>query len=76
MSLDRGSSRWKAVPKFHSFRRISEDQISTLLNARYFHSFADEDFIGVFKRLVLKVPKELLEFRCLTRSLLRLKVVR
>ena len=76
VSLRRGSPRWKAVPKHHSFRHISEDQMSTLLNARYFHSFSDEDFIGVFKRLVLKVPKELLEFRCLTRSLLRLKVAR
>ena len=57
LSLRRGRPRWKAVPKHHAFRHLSEDQMSTLLNARFFHSFIDEDFVGVFKCLVLKVQK-------------------
>ena len=54
---------------------IVEDQCQTLLNARTFHTFVDEDFVGLFKNLVLQVPKEMLEYRCLTRFLLRLRAM-
>ncbi|CAE7882330.1 unnamed protein product [Symbiodinium necroappetens] len=74
ISQRRQVPRWKAVPKHHTLRHLSEDQLRNLLNCRHFHSFVDEDFIGFWKGLVQAVPKELLEFRCLTRYLLRLKV--
>ena len=75
VSHDRGVSRWKIVPKHHSLKHLSEDQVRTHLNCRHFHCFIDEDFIGFWKGLVQAVPKELLEFRGLTRYLLRLKVL-
>lgn len=74
LSIQRQVPRWKVVPKHHTFKHLAEDQVRTLLNCRFFHSFVDEDFIGFWKGLVQAVPKELLEFRCLTRYLLRLKV--
>ena len=74
MSLRRSIPRWKCVPKLHSWLHICEDQCASLVNARSYHSYVDEDFIGYWKTLVVQVPKELLELRCLTRYLLRLKV--
>ncbi|CAE7291040.1 unnamed protein product [Symbiodinium microadriaticum] len=75
LSIQRQVPRWKAVPKHHAFKHLAEDQVLTKLNCRFFHSFVDEDFIGFWKGLVQAAPKELLEFRCLTRYLLRLKVL-
>ena len=74
-SLRRKIPRWKCVPKHHMMFHIVEDQCQTLLNARTFHTFVDEDFVGLFKNLVLQVPKEMLEYRCLTRFLLRLRAM-
>ena len=67
--------RWKATPKFHAMLHLCEDQCHSLLNMRTWHCFADEDYVGIFKQLVLQCPKELLEFRCITRMLLRLKAM-
>ena len=74
LSQRRKQPRWKGIPKHHSWLHLCEDQISSLLNCRMCHSFVDEDFIGVWKKLVLAVPKPLLEYRCLCRYLLRLRV--
>ena len=52
VSHDRGVPRWKIVPKHHSLKHLSEDQVRTHLNCRHFHCFIDEDFIGFWKRLV------------------------
>ena len=71
----RAIPRWKCVPKHHSMLHLVEDQRETLVNARSFHTFVDEDFVGLFKNLVLQVPKEMLEYRCLTRFLLRLRAL-
>ncbi|CAE7674088.1 unnamed protein product [Symbiodinium sp. CCMP2592] len=75
VAQQRDRARWKVVPKHHTFRHIAEDQLSCLYNYRHCHCFLDEDFVGFWKTLVQAVPKELLEFRCLTRWLLRLKVM-
>ena len=68
----RGTARWKAVPKHHSAWHLVEEMDRTHYNVRFYHSFADEDYIGQWKSLVQSVPKDLLEYRCLTRYLLRL----
>ena len=67
--------RWKATPKFHAMLHLCEDQCQGLQNMRAWHCFTDEDYVGVFKQLVLQCPKELLEFRCITRMLLRLRAM-
>ena len=68
--------RWKATPKFHMLRHLAEDMLTTRINARTFHCYIDEDFIGHWKKLAVVVPRELMEFRMLTRYLLRLKALR
>ena len=73
ISHKRQKPRWKCVPKHHSLLHLIEDQSSSLINMRAYHTFLDEDFVGVFKALAQQVPKELLEYRCMTRYLLRLK---
>ena len=71
-SQSRGTARWKAVPKHHAAWHLVEEMDRTHYNCRHYHSFLDEDFIGQWKQLVQSVPKDLLEYRCLTRYLLRL----
>ena len=75
LSIRRQIPRWKCVPKHHTMLHLVQDQCQTLINARSYHTFVDEDFIGLFKNLVLQVPKEMLEYRCLTRFLLRLRAL-
>lgn len=66
-------NRWKILPKFHPFRHINEDVAKFRMNYRYCHTFKDEDNVGVCKALAQKVAKgPLLEYRVLTRFLLRL----
>ena len=68
-------ARWTATPKFHMLRHMGEDMLTTRINCRSFHCFIDEDFIGHWKKLAIAVPRELMEFRMLTRYLLRLKAL-
>ena len=75
-SLATGIPRWKATPKFHLLLHVVEEQCQTLRNSRAWHCFLDEDYIGQIKRLVIQCPKDMLEFRCLTRTLLRLHAMR
>ena len=66
-------NRWKLSPKLHAFRHMQEDMCRQLYNYRYCHTYKDEDFVGVMKRLCVRVSKsDLMEFRILTRFLLRL----
>ena len=74
-SLGTQCPRWKATPKFHALLHLCEDQCQSLQNMRAWHCFTDEDYVGIFKQLVLQCPKELLEFRCITRMLLRLRAM-
>ena len=73
-SIKRSIPRWKAVPKHHFFKHMSEDMVQCQYNCRHYQSYFDEDYIGRWKLLCLKVPKALMEMRLLTRYLLRLKV--
>ncbi|CAE7296075.1 unnamed protein product, partial [Symbiodinium microadriaticum] len=41
----RGTARWKAVPKHHSAWHLVEEMDRTHYNVRFYHSFADEDYI-------------------------------
>ncbi|CAE7576742.1 unnamed protein product, partial [Symbiodinium sp. KB8] len=68
--------RWKVVPKFHSLLHVAEDQRKELINGRCYNTFLDEDYVGVFKLLCVQAPKNMLEFRCLTRYYLRVKAKR
>ena len=68
-----GSRRWKYIPKLHVFLHLCEDMLHTKLNCRHTHCFRDEDHVGLIKKLAAKVHKgPLIEFRILTRYLLRL----
>ncbi|CAE7254992.1 unnamed protein product [Symbiodinium sp. CCMP2592] len=71
-SLARGTARWKAVPKHHLAWHLVEEMDRSHYNVRFYHSFLDEDYIGQWKLLAQSVPRDLLEYRCLTRYLLRL----
>ena len=71
-SNERHTARWKAVPKHHLAWHMVEEMDKSRYNVRFYHSFQDEDFLGQWKTLVQSVPKDLLEYRCLTRYLLRL----
>ena len=65
--------RWKFLAKLHPFAHLCEDMRDNLFNCRFFHCFRDEDFMGLAKRLALRVHKgPLFEYRILTRWLLRL----
>ena len=73
IAVIRGSKRWKFIPKLHVFMHLIEDVKSTTENSRFFHCFRDEDFMGVCKKLAIRVAKgPLFEYRVLTRYLLRL----
>ena len=74
-SAERRWCRWKAIPKMHLLLHLVEDQCKCKYNMRFFGCFQDEDFVGQFKLLVAEVPKELLEYRCMTRFLLRLEAM-
>ena len=71
--LQCGRRRFKIVPKFHVFKHIGEDVLRTRYNYRYYHCFLDEDYIGAWKTLATRTSKELMEFRLITRYLLRLR---
>ena len=75
VSLRRSIPRWKIVPKHHMMMHLATGMKVTRYNCRAFHCFIDEDFIGRWKSLSEMVPKELMEFRLLTRYLLRLKAL-
>jgi hypothetical protein len=65
--------RWKLIPKHHPFRHMQEDMRNKRYNYRYVHTYKDEDHVGILKKLAERVHKgDLLEFRVLTRFLLRL----
>ncbi|CAE7699244.1 unnamed protein product, partial [Symbiodinium pilosum] len=59
-------ARWKLLPKAHAMAHIIEDQHEEKYNSRFYHCYADEDAIGQWKKLVIRVNKSLLEFRCLS----------
>lgn len=42
-------------------------------NCRFFHTYVDEDMIGVTKGLARRVHRKMLEFRLMGRLLLRLQ---
>ena len=66
--------RWKLIPKLHVMRHMAEDAEKHLYNPKYHHTFKDEDTVGLLKHLCVAVHKGgLLEFRVLTRWLLRLR---
>jgi hypothetical protein len=44
---------WHHIPKHHCFQHLLLDSVSERVNPRYYHCFADEDFIGH----MLKVAK-------------------
>ena len=65
--------RWKFLCKLHIFMHLCEDMRLTLCNCRMHHTFRDEDFMGLCKKLAIRVHKgALFEYRILTRWLLRL----
>jgi hypothetical protein len=73
IGLCKGINRWRLQPKLHCLVHISEDHRIFLVNARTYHCFIDEDFVGLVKRLALKCHRgDLLELRILLRWLLRI----
>ena len=73
LSVVQKCGRWKLIPKHHPFRHICEDMATKRYNYKYVHTYKDEDNVGVMKKLAEKVAKgDLMEYRVLTRFLLRL----
>lgn len=73
VALLSNTSRWRLQPKLHAFVHIAEDHLWYGYNYRYVHCYLDEDYIGLTKRLALKVHRGgLMELRILCRWLLRL----
>lgn len=73
MSVIEKIGRWKYLPKLHVFCHLCEDMWLSHYNCRFFHCYRDEDLMGLYKRLAVRCHKgPLLEFRVLTRWLLRL----
>jgi len=74
ISLMNGTSRWRLQPKLHAYQHINEDyHLKFGYNARFVHCYIDEDFVGLTKRLAVRVHRgELMEWRILCRWLLRL----
>ena len=73
LNVAKGIQRFKLIPKMHILMHLGEDCAHFLYNCRYHHCYRDEDMVGVMKRLAEAVHKgPLMEFRILTRYLLRL----
>ncbi|CAE7241947.1 unnamed protein product, partial [Symbiodinium sp. CCMP2456] len=64
--------RWKVLPKLHVFKHLNEDMLATLISARSYHAFVDEDCVLQWKKLVLNMSSNALEEKMLLRYLLRL----
>ena len=72
-ALRGNKKRWKYQPKLHVYMHLNEDMKKFLVNCRAYHCFRDEDFVGVSKKLAVKVHKgPLFESRILTSWQLRL----
>ena len=72
LSIRRERPRYKIIPKFHVLWHIVSDVWECRLNCRHFHCFLDEDYMGQMKSMTERLPKIGLEYRLLTRWLLRL----
>ncbi|CAE7031358.1 unnamed protein product [Symbiodinium sp. CCMP2592] len=64
--------RWKLLPKFHVYTHLLEESLYRGENPRGYHCFEDEDNIGRWKKLCNGTQGSLMEFRLLSRYLLRL----
>jgi hypothetical protein len=59
-----------------AFQEINLQMLQCRVNARFTHTFIDEDAIGVMKGLARRCHKRLLELRVLGRFLLRLETLK
>ena len=66
-----GSLTFPLRPKLHVLQEICDFTEQSLLNARFYHTFKDEDAMGFTKRICKRVHKGLLELRTLCRLMLR-----
>ena len=66
-----GSLRFPLRPKLHGLQEICHFMVLTRVNARFNHTFRDEDAMGFTKRVCKRVHKGLLEVRTLCRLLMR-----
>ena len=57
--------------KLHAFQELNWFMAKTLYSARFRHCYRDEDMMGVVKSLCRRVHRNMLEWRVLTRLLLR-----
>jgi hypothetical protein len=46
---------WPMIPKFHATVHLARDVAAEKYNARYYHTFVDEDWMGQLKRQNLKM---------------------
>ncbi|CAE7587022.1 unnamed protein product, partial [Symbiodinium pilosum] len=54
IGVSEGKLRWKLLPKAHAMAHLIEDQVKEKLNCRFYHCYTDEDFIGQWKKLVIR----------------------
>lgn len=57
----------------HQLDHVSQDVLQERWNPRNYHGFADEDFIGIIKKIARKCHTDTIETRIAQRYLLRLK---
>ena len=67
------SLRFPLKPKHHSFQELVNQMCTEHYNARFRHTFRDEDQLGQCKKIIRGVHKSLLEHRTLYRLQLRLR---
>eukprot|EP00969_Alexandrium_andersonii_P131428 5811973-Alexandrium_andersonii.AAC.1 len=62
---------WPLKPKLHQISHLLLEIQKERINPRFYHTFADEDFIGCIVRVARKCPRAALARRCLQRYLVR-----
>jgi hypothetical protein len=64
--LDAGKGRmFKPTPKLHLWEHLTEHQIISIGNARYFWTYPDEDLVGSFIEIAQSVHPKSLSISCL-----------
>ena len=56
---------FKITPKLHLWEHLTEDQMISVLNARYFWTYADEDLVGAFVEIAESVHAKTMSISCL-----------
>ena len=70
LAVAQGSSMWPLKPKLHQFDHMLDDVERELLNPRHWWNFANEDFVGVIKRIAQKCSRKTISLVTLKKYML------